>query len=103
MTSKLIIKQHALQSLPRQDRRHLQRNQVRRRCHSLQAGRQPVHGEARQRADRTHQALALPRGVLDACQGECGEAEEGEGGGHDGASEAAAGDAEGGEDGERKG
>lgn len=33
----------ALQGLPRQDRRRLQRDQVRSRCHPLPTSRQPLH------------------------------------------------------------
>merc|ERR1712230_130112 len=48
---------HAVQGLPRQDRRCLQRHQVRRRCHSVQAGPHPVHREAHQRPYRARPPL----------------------------------------------
>ena len=89
--------------LPRQNRRRLQRHKVRRGRHPLPPSRQPLHREAHQRAHRARAPLALARRVLAESEGECGEEEEDEGGGHAGVSQALARAAETGEDSEREG
>ena len=85
----------ALQSLPRQDRRRLQRDKERSRRHPLQASRQPLHREAYQRPSRAREIFALPRGVPHTSEGKRCEEEQGEGRGYADVPEAAAKEAKG--------
>ena len=89
--------------LPRQDRRCLQRHQVRRRRDPLQAGGQPLHREAHQRPCRARPPLAQPRRVPHPCQDQRREEEAGEDRWFARALEETATDAERREDNQRKG